>query len=305
MTLSPRQSLLAAVLYADIFSYPLTPDELRRWGVVRPGGPLLSAAQLHRLLGASVAYRDGYFLLRSRHELVALRRLREASAREKWRKLSRYIGWFGMIPTVRLVGITGGLAMNNTDAEDDIDVFFIVDDGAIWSSRVLLVLLADLLGIRRTVADPHVTDKLCLNMFVTVHGMSIPVHERNLYTAHEVLQVVPVWQRDQTYRDFLMANDWVKAYLPQAWQERREAAPARSAAGAAAWQQAGRSILRRVDGLAGWMQRRYMQGGRTTEVVSNDMLRFHPNDAAVWVAREFTERARRHGLPLDKIFFHG
>ena len=59
-------------------------------------------------------------------------------------------------------------------------------------------------------------------MFVTERGMSVPQNERDLFSAHEVLQMEPVFVRKNIYKKFLQANSWVKAYLPNAWRYRND-----------------------------------------------------------------------------------
>lgn len=77
-------------------------------------------------------------------------------------------------------------------------------------TRFLVTIFVSLLGVRRTPKAKDVTDMFCLNMFTTVDGMSIPVGERDLFSAHEVVQMVPLWERKGTYRKFILHNRWVK-----------------------------------------------------------------------------------------------
>jgi len=49
---------------------------------------------------------------------------------------------------------------------------------------------------------------------------ALPESERDLFSAHEVLQMEPVFDRGNTYKKFLLANKWVKTFLPNAWRYR-------------------------------------------------------------------------------------
>ena len=66
--------------------------------------------------------------------------------------------------------------------------------------------------------QPHqrflVSDKICLNLWLDETALSLPRNQRNLYTAHEVVQVKPILDRDYTYLKFIIANLWLKNYLP-------------------------------------------------------------------------------------------
>ena len=58
-----------------------------------------------------------------------------------------------------------------------------------------------------------------------------------------------------------------------------------------------------IELLAKNFQLWYMRKHRTHEVISDSTLRFHPNDARVWIKRKFAIRLSRFHTPLDKIFY--
>lgn len=208
MSISSRAAIRAAVAYADIFDYPLTRQQLRTWMVLDTYAP--------RLVGG-IESRRGYFFLKGRHALVNVRLRRAQWQDEKWDIARRAAHILSRVPTILLVGVTGGLAMNNAKREDDIDLFLIVSDGTMWISRLFATLLMDLFGLRRHPRETSVTNKICLNMFVTERGMGVPDAERDLFAAHEVLQMQPLVTRGSAYKRFLQANAWVHAFLPTAW----------------------------------------------------------------------------------------
>ena len=47
----------------------------------------------------------------------------------------------------------------------------------------------------------------------------------------------------------------------------------------------------------------WYMSGRTNEVVSDTLLRFHPKDARGWVKVALAKRLARYNLPLDNIFY--
>jgi len=47
----------------------------------------------------------------------------------------------------------------------------------------------------------------------------------------------------------------------------------------------------------------YMKKHRTSEVISDSILRFHPNDARVWIKRKLAARLKKYNIPLDKVFY--
>lgn len=266
-------NVLLTVLYADIFDYPLTRDELRNWMMFGEGSPF---------------GKKKYYFLSGRDNLVKIRRDRAKWQPKKWdiarlaaRELSR-------IPTIQLVGVTGGLAMNNARREDDIDLFIVSARGTLWITRLLSIVR--LWKIRRTRNDTNVTDKVCLNMFMTEDHLEVA--ERDLFAAHEILQMKPLWARGDTYQKFLKANGWVRTFLPNVKTPPVKRLPA-----------APTFPFRIIEPIAKTLELAYMRRHRTQEVITDTTLRFHPKDARVWVKKKLVARLAKFHIPLDNIFY--
>ena len=59
----------------------------------------------------------------------------------------------------------------------------------------------------------------------------------------------------------------------------------------------GETIFTKLEALARWLQLKYMESRRTTEVVETGRIRFHPQDARGWVLKEYQNRLKK--LRLD------
>lgn len=207
-TLSAVESaILQTITYVDVFDYPLTPAEVHRYLVGLPS----SADEINQILsnGRLVPHRldrkDGYFTLPGRAEIVETRRRREAIAKEMWPIAWHYGRLLGSLPFVRMVAITGSLAVNNVEPPADIDYLIITKHGHLWTCRawtILLVRLAAQRGIH-----------LCPNYFLSEQHLYF--EEQNLYTAHELTQMVPVTGLD-IYRKMRELNSWTADFLPNA-----------------------------------------------------------------------------------------
>lgn len=275
MNISSKRLQLATILYADIFDWPLTSRELIRWCIgVKPKKVLTTKG------------------------ITVSRLKREYWAQEKWKKANKISRVLSIIPTLILVGVTGGLSRNNVRKNDDIDFFCITEKGTLWVSRLLAILVTELLKVRRRPGDKNVANKICLNMFMSEDSLSI--QEKDLFSAYEVLQMVPLWKRDGAYRKFLSANRWVKRFLPNAWKERNYELRIMNYDKNRIFPL---FIIRFFEPLARALQLWYMRNRRTTEVIAHGVLRFHPHDARVWVKRAFGRRLSKYNLPLDKIFY--
>lgn len=209
----PRRSddLGAAVLstfaYADLFGFPLAAGELRRY----LHGVAAGRAALERVLAELVAggrlITDGrWFALAGREHFFAQRKARAQLAAQLWPKARRYARVLASIPTVRMVGVTGSLAVDNTDTGADIDFMLIVDAGTVWRTRAL-AKLAEVLDERVGGGE------LCCNYFLSEQALALERH--TLYVAHELAQMVPLYGLE-TYRAFRRCNGWVDALLPNA-----------------------------------------------------------------------------------------
>ncbi len=132
-----------------------------------------------------------------------------------------YIKLLSLFPQIKLVGLSGSVAMMNAKEVDDIDLFIITAKNRLFTGRLISLLLAAILGIRRKFADKSVTfhvsrftNKVCLNLFFDEKDLSVPQFKHSLYVAHEVLQMKPIINKDRTYEKFLEANKWVKKFFP-------------------------------------------------------------------------------------------
>lgn len=279
MRLTKHEALAATLAYADVFHYPLTRQELIRWFLyypVRPNGVPKDAGSKKK---------------NSKAPWQA----------NKWAIARRAGRWLCLIPTIQLVGVTGGLAMNNAARDDDIDLFFIVSCGTLWISRMLSTILVDILGLRRHPGDRHVANKVCLNMFMSQKAVGLPAADRDCFTAHEVLQMVPLWEQKGIYGKFLSANRWAETYLPNAWKEKKETTVPLMCASfpPVIW------FMRLLEWPVKQLQLWYMARRRTREVITDTALRFHPKDARVWITKRLAVRLGRVGIPLDKVFYAG
>ena len=204
-----KKAILQTLAYADVFGYPLKEKEIRKFLISQ----VLTEGQIWPKL-SQVAHKNGFFFLKDRGRIVALRQKREKWSQEKIRIAQKVSQWLKIIPTIKMVAVTGALAMENAAKEDDIDLLIITAKKRLWLTRLLTVFLVELVARRRYPHDKKVKDKICLNMFLDEEHLAVPLKERDLFTAHEVCQLKPLWGRDKTYQKFIQKNPWVKDFLP-------------------------------------------------------------------------------------------
>lgn len=286
MNLTLHDAIIAALCYADIFDYPLTEEEVRAW---LPYVRNYSRSSLKNIY-ASFRPARGLFETRKKRALWSV---------DKWAFARRIAKLLQIIPTITLVGVTGGLTRSNTEDADDIDFLIITTPKTLWVTRALSTILLDLFRLRRRPRDTKLRNLICLNMFMSEDGLRVPPKERDLFTAHEVLLMTPLWERDGVYKRFLYANAWVKKFLPNAWQKKSQELKMESVFTF----RFSLFAFHFIESFARAIQLWYMRKRRSTEIVTDNVIRFHPRDARVWIKRKLGERLTRYNVPLDKIFY--
>jgi hypothetical protein len=303
--------LLLALIYADVYDFPLTAREIFLYSV---GKKQAYARILKHLSGITqkkvTGQKDQLFYLSGRSKLTAVRKERYVESFRKWRIGIKLTSILSVIPTIEMIGISGGVAMGNARTDDDIDLFFIVRHGYLWITRMCAVLLTEIFANRRRPGQTEVKDSICLNMFVSDQDMTIPVKDRDLYLAHEIIQLRPVFVKYGIYRRFLKANRWVGRFLPNVWSETGQNLinPAVSGINQSLTRITDPSGIELIfwrifEPLAKFSQLWYMQKHRTSEQVSDTVLKFHPFDQRRYIRSELAKRCKRLKIPLDKEFF--
>jgi hypothetical protein len=266
-----EEAILKTLTYRDLFDYPLTAGEVHRF-LIRQSS---SKERVKKTLGemaseGKVQEKGGFFFLPGREELVALRAKREGISQAKFEKAVNYAKLLHLIPWVRGVFVTGTLAMGNAEEEGDLDLLVIARERRIWLTRLMTTFLLDLLGIR--IKIPHkVKDRVDPNMFLSESALLVPSNEQNLYTAHEVVQAVPIWEVAPIHQEFLAMNRWVREFFPNLKPPSRpdDCSPKR-----------GITFLDWLESFVYKLQRRYMERKRTREVVTPERILFHPTNRA-------------------------
>lgn len=208
-----EKAILKTLIYADIFDYPLKAWEIHKWLIGKKGTlHQVEKALKRKRLESGIKNQEGYYFLKNRKGLVKKRLDKERSSN----KLFKRAVWVGnilrVIPWIKLIGVSGNLAMKNSTRKDDIDFFIITQSKRLWISRLLVLLVLGFLGKRRSREDKEVGGKVCVNLLLEEDQLI--QKKKDLYTAHEVLQMRVLWQRENIYSKFLEENEWVFKFLP-------------------------------------------------------------------------------------------
>ena len=144
-------AILKTLIYADIFDYPLAPQEIRRFLI----GEKTTCKDFHQALiklnqkQQIIKYRH-YYALPKRQHTVGSRLQKISISRQKQPFVTRIATLLRLIPTVWFIGVSGNLAIDNAADKDDIDFFIITAPKTIWLTRLLSNILLTVFNLRRT-----------------------------------------------------------------------------------------------------------------------------------------------------------
>ncbi len=278
---SNKKAVIHTLLYSHLFNAALTIEELHYfWQSAHP-------ATLQEVKDALSSYRDtiimknGYVALKNYPQTIDVSQEKREFSDTKLRLAITVGRYLSLIPSVLFVGVSGSVAAMNAAQDDDIDLFVITADRTLFSSRLLLLLLLQLSGKRRKRQDAHPNNKFCLNMLVTESGMAFPKKFQDIYTAREIMQLYPLFDRDKTYERFLEVNSWTHKILPNA---KGRAVNFRQL------KKRPYKLLVFFEPIVRSLELLIISSHKTTETIGNDRLAFHPNDARKTVISQFHER---------------
>lgn len=211
---SLEKSILSTLACYDVLGgYPLTAFEIYKYLVSYSGqlslNELLTFLAGNRRLKELVSRQNGFYFLKNKENLVQKRIERQKVSDQKWKKLNKIVPWLRIVPFIKAAAVSGSLAIGNARLESDWDLFIIAQHGRIWTVRVLLIALTQLMGQRRH--GQIVKDRICLNWFITDQSLRLGLE--NTHTAHLVAQLTPLWGQGEFGR-FFKINHWARKHLP-------------------------------------------------------------------------------------------
>lgn len=302
-----EKAILKTLIYADIFDYPLLAYEIHKWLISKTATLQQVEKALERLSKKlKVKSKKGYYSLPGRNGIINKRQQREKQS-ERYLLKAKITTWLlKAIPFIKLVGISGGLAMENAGRKDDIDLFIITKKNRIWLTRLLVIGLLDLMGSRRKakMKASQVAGKLCTN--ILVEEDKLEQANKDIFTAHEILQMKPLWYRNGIYQQYLQDNQWVFKFLPN-WignntssprPLRREASRrgSNSESDFVKWIPSlfsvGAHAVMTMEKLAKWLQLKLMAEPQGKERIEEGALYFHPKDCRLDILDLYKKRLK-------------
>lgn len=200
--------ILEPLFYYDIFSYPLTIEEIYEFSCHKTtDGTSIHQIEkkLEELVHKGYLYRmDQFYALTQAPQWVQTRKENNKRALKYLKRAHKMTRLMTCFPYVRGVFVSGSLSKNVMPLDGDIDYFIVTKPQRLWVTRTFLVLFKKIFLFN---SKKH----FCVNYFVDEELLEI--EEKNRFTATEVATVLPIYGR-QIYQDFWAANQWLKNYYP-------------------------------------------------------------------------------------------
>lgn len=198
-------AILKTLFYYDIFSQPLTLEEIKVKSEFKLNGQ--TDQYLKSLLEKGfIKQKDKYYFLASQSDDIILKRETANENALRWiKKTKAHVWWFSLIPIIECVCISGSLSKYYMDKHSDIDYFIIVKANRLWIFKLLtsIVIKAFLkFGIKKY---------FCANYMITNDNLLI--QKQNLYTATEIATLIPIYNKS-IFDEFIRINSWYKNFLP-------------------------------------------------------------------------------------------
>ncbi len=299
-------AILRTVLYADVFSFPMTKQEIHHF-LIHEYPITLDEISLTLLqsehLRDKLEFVGNYVVYAGRGDLAQIRQAREQASYELWPEAVKWGQWLAALPFVRMVALTGALAMRNAaDGDDDLDYILVTAPRRVWLARAFAIIIVRL-GRMRGI-------KICPNYVLAETALT--QQRQDIFLAHEVAQMVPLYGRDY-YQRFREANDWVYKQLPNTI-EPFFAHPELQIGAATVFKRALEVVCGNVvgDWLEQWEYRRKLRRfssdlrtPHSSAQIDDTQVKGHFNDHGHPVLNKYFQRLRECGLDPEPLALTG
>ena len=302
MTSIPRElsaserSLLATIAYTDQFDHPLTRDELHQ-RLLYGGSKKTLSNDLDTLLKRGLLEQEKnnnaqeeYLFLKGRKDICVLRKKREVCARSKQDQVTQVVKFCQATPWISAVYLTGSQAMLSAEPESDIDFMIITQPRRLWLSRLLISIIAQLHGKRRS-WNHEEPGSWCFNLWLDDQHLAVEQPKQDTYRAYELFQAKVLLDKASIHQVLQRENQWVTDILPQGLAQ----------AGATCLQRQipdsftvlFSPLLDVIDWLMWQLQHWYMKHHQTTEKVARGFAFFHPRDTRTMIYEGWVSSLQR------------
>lgn len=214
--ISLSKNILSTLIYYDILDYPMTAFEVWKYlGTIDGQVGEIETVKLGEIIKAleskelekSIEQLQGFYFLHGRSDLVEKRLEKNKLSEQKFKIIKKVVFWLRFLPYVRMVAVTGTVAMKNASKNSDLDLLIVLKRGRLFFGRTIVTALVHFLGARRH--GKKIADRICLNCFLTDESLTSRLQDQ--FSSSEYFFIVPLLGQ-KTFATFQRENDWIKKF---------------------------------------------------------------------------------------------
>lgn len=194
--------------------------------------------------------------------------------RKKLERARDLVGKLKIFEDILMVGVTGSVAAGWPKNEADIDLLIVCKSNTLWLTRLRLMTWAKINKI--TLRRFNINEKgneFCFNIWIDGGALEIPKNKQNLRSAMDLVMMIPLLDRENTYQKFLVANDWAKRWVATGYELKKS-----KVQNLKSKSEKTIKIIMLINWVAFWGQYWYMKPKMKREIVDLRRAYFHPED---------------------------
>ncbi len=204
-------SVFATLAWYGVRGRPLTLPELQRFLLKNTA----TVEQLKPILhDARIRHQEGYYFLEANKVRLPTPESLQ-NYRYKWWRLRLAVSILRHVPYLRMVGALQTMYDRTVVKPHDIDVLVIAKHGRLFTVRTLVTLSLLMAGLWRH--GTRIANRIDLSWYATTAHLDMEPITRPPYDPLLVFlfaEMAPVFDEDDTYHEFVRANEWIRNYLP-------------------------------------------------------------------------------------------
>jgi hypothetical protein len=235
-----KEAIIKTVAFFDLFDYPLTLFEVRRYLYLPQvdyelAGSLIAKkvmsieSFLEELSGENIiGEKNGFYFFKGREGIVAERQKRYNRSGRKIGAAKKIIRLFSALPWIKMIALGNVMGTRNFRKESDIDFFIVTAKNRIWITRLFSAGLAAMLGLRPR--EGQTEDKICLSFFIAEDRLELGAlaglkellsgtgraesDPEDIYFTYWLAGLIPLYDRGDIFKKLHTANRWLEKRLP-------------------------------------------------------------------------------------------
>lgn len=197
-----REAITATIRYGERFGVKLSSDQISNRLISKK---VYKEDDVKRVIEGMRQDGKGFLLEERSANKEYLHKLRKAKS------MAKRLG--GKFRDISFIGVTGSVSSGKPKREDDIDLMIITKANSLWTTRLGLrwyIWKERIPHRKRNQAEKR--DDFCFNLWLDRKHLKLPIAKRNLKNAIDFIMMIPLYNRNNCYEEFVLSNEWVKRY---------------------------------------------------------------------------------------------